>query len=163
MLPKLRKVKKKKRVEQDVGKLREEVTEEILPSGVLRFPDAFVKGGAKTEWEEIGIAAEVVKLGAVGMGVQEICDGEGNHLMEVRGLEKSKYIVYAKHKSEQVVKVPKSEIVIKKAVQHYEIYVRQTRDKLYRAIMEKSGDHSLSENLCQRYLCGFWVAGCAVS
>ena len=149
LLPKLRKVKKKKRVEQDVGKLREEVTEEILPSGVLRFPDAFVKGGAKTEWEEIGIAAEVVKLGAVGMGVQEICDGERNHLMEVRGLEKSKYIVYAKHKSEQVVKVPKSEIVIKKAVQDYEIYVRQTRDKLYRAIMEKSGDDSLSENLAR--------------
>ena len=147
MLPKLREVNKKKRVEQDVGKLREEVTEEILPSGALRFPDAFVKGGAKTEWEEIGIAAEVVKLGAVGMGVQEICDGERNHLMEVRGLEKSKYIVYAKHKSEQVVKVPKSEIVIKKAVQDYEIYVRETRDKLYKAIMEKSGDHSMAENL----------------
>jgi ABC-type Na+ transport system ATPase subunit NatA len=29
--------------------------------------------------------------------------------------EKAKYIVYAKHKDEQVVKVPDSEIVIKKA------------------------------------------------
>ena len=47
------------------------------------------------------------------------------------------------------MKVPKSEIVIKKAVQDYEIYVRQTRDDLYRAIMEKSGDHSLSENLAR--------------
>ena len=81
--------------------------------------------------------------------MQEICDGERNHLMEVRGIEKSKYIVYAKHKSEQVVKVPKSDIVIKKAVQDYEIYVRETRGKLYGAIMEKSGDHGLSENLAR--------------
>jgi len=46
----------------------EAVTEEVLPSRARTFPDAFVKSWAKTEWEEIGIAAEVVKLGAVGMG-----------------------------------------------------------------------------------------------
>jgi len=126
----------------------------------MKFPDAFVKVGAKTEWEEIGIAAEEIKLGAAGMGVQEICDGEGNHLMEVRGIEKAKYIVYAKHKGEQVVKVPKSEIVIKKAVQDYEIYVRETVEKLYGAIMEKCGDHDRSENLargiCEDSGCQMW-------
>ncbi len=117
-----------------------------MPSGVMKFPDAFVKAGARTEWEEIGIAAEEIKLGEAGMVVQEICDGEGRHLMEVGGLEKAKYIVYAKHKGEQVVKVPDSEIVIKKAVKEYEAYVRQIRDELYKAFMEKCGDHNMSEN-----------------
>ncbi|MCK4817035.1 hypothetical protein KA005_14795, partial [bacterium] len=150
LLPKLRTVKKKRRVEQDLGKLKEEVTEEILPSGVKSFPDTFVKASAKTEWEEIGIAAEEIKFGEAGMGVQEICDGEGNRLMEVWGIEKAKYIVYGKGKSEYVVKVPDSEIVIKKAVKDYEIYVRQIREELYKAFMEKCGDHNMSENLARQ-------------
>ncbi|MGD0078068.1 MAG: N-6 DNA methylase [Sedimentisphaerales bacterium] len=151
-LPKMRTVKKKKRIEHDVGKYKEEVTEEILPNGVKRFPDAFVKAGSKTEWEEIGIGAEKIKLGERGMVVQEICDAEGNHLMEVPSIEKAKYIVYAKQKDEQIVKVPDSEIVIKKAVKDYEIYARQIKEELYRAFMEKCGDHSLSENLTMQVL-----------
>ena len=151
-LPKLRTVKKKRRVEQDLGKLKEEVVEEVLPSGVRKFPDAFVKAGAKMEWEEISIAAEEIKLGEAGIGVQEICDGEGNPLMEVWGIEKAKYIVYGKSKGEYVVKVPDSEIVIKKAVKEYETYVRQIRDELYKAFMEKCGDHNMSENLAGQVL-----------
>lgn len=152
LLPKMRTVKKKRRIEQDLGKLKEEVTEEILPNGVKSFPDAFVKAGAKTEWEEIGIAADIIKLGEAGIGVQEICDGEGNHLMEVWGIEKAKYIVYGKGKGEYVVKVPDSAIVIKKAVKEYETYVRQIRDELYKAFMEKCGNHNMSENLAGQVL-----------
>ena len=135
-----------------MGELKEEVTEEILPSGVKRFPDAFVKAGSKTEWEEIGIGAEKIKLGERGIGVQEICDAEGNHLMEVQSIEKAKYIVYAKQKDEQIVKAPDSAIVIKKAVKDYEIYARQIKEELYRAFMEKCGDHSRSENLTMQVL-----------
>jgi len=149
LLPKLRSARKKKRVEQDLEKLREEVIEELLANGVERFPDAFVKAGAKTEWGEVSIAAEEIKLGETGIGVEEICDGEGTHLMEIRGGEKAKYIVYAKHKGEQVVRVPRSEIVIKKAVQDYEFYVREIRDNLYTSFMEKCGDHKVSENLAR--------------
>ena len=151
-LPKMRTVKKKKRIEHDLGKLKEEVTEDVLSSGVKRFPDAFAQAGSKTKWEEIGIGAEKIKLGERGIGVQEICDAEGNHLMEVRSIEKAKYIVYAKQKDEQIVKVPDSPIVIKKAVKDYEIYARQIKEELYRAFMEKCGDHSLSENLTMQVL-----------
>lgn len=152
LLPKMRTAKKKKRIEHDLGKLKEDVTEDVLPSGVKRFPEAFVKAGTKTEWEEIGIAAEKIKLGEAGMGVQEICDEEGNHLMEFRSIEKAKYIVYAKQKDKQVVRVPDSEIVIKKAVKDYEIYARGIKEKLYKAFMEKCGDHALCENLTQQVL-----------
>jgi hypothetical protein len=135
-----------------LGELKEEVTEEVLPSEVKSFPDAFVKAGIKTEWEEIGIGAEKIKLGERGLGVQEICDAEGNHLMEVGSIEKAKYIVYAKQKDEQIVKVPDSAIVIKKAIKGYEIYARGIKEELYRAFMEKCGDHSLSENLTMQVL-----------
>jgi type I restriction enzyme M protein len=152
LLPKLRTVKKKRRIEQDFSKLKEEVTEEILPSGVKRFPDAFVSASSKTEWEEIGIAAEKIKLGEAGMGIQEICDNEGNHLMELRSIEKAKYIVYAKQKDNQIVSVPKSGIIIRKAIKEYEIYTHGIKEELYKALMEKSGNHNLSENLTQQIL-----------
>jgi hypothetical protein len=73
-------------------------------------------------------------------------------LMEIWGIEKAKYIVYGKGKGEYVVKVPDSEIVIKKAVKEYETYVRQIRDELYKAFMEKCGDHNMSENLAGQVL-----------
>jgi len=152
-LAKLRPVRQKRRVEQDLEKLREEIAEEVLPNGVHRFPDAFVKAAGKGEWEEVSVAAGDLKLGERGMDIQEICDGEGKHLMEVRGIERAKYIVYAKRPGEQVIRIQKSAIIVKKAVQDYEVYVRETREKLYRAFMEKCGDHNLSENLT-RQVCG---------
>lgn len=67
-------------------------------------------------------------------------------------IEKAKYIVYAKQKDKQVVRVPDSEIVIKKAVKDYEIYARQIKEELYKVFMEKCGNHNLSENLMQQVL-----------
>jgi len=147
LLPRLRGAKKKRRVEQDLEKLKEEVTEEILPSGVKSFPDAFVKASAKTEWEEITVAATELKLGENFFDKQEICDGEGQHLMEVGSEARGKFIVYVKKKDEHIVKIPLSEIVIKKAIQDYEIYLKDLKKRLYTAFMEKSGDHSASENM----------------
>jgi len=155
LIPILRKSRKKKRIEQNLEKLKDDITEDILPSGIKKFPDAFVGFSSKTECEEIAIATEKIKLGEAGMGVQEICDAEGNHLMELRSIDKAKYIVYAKQKDNQIVKLPKSGIIIKKAIKDYEIYVREIKEELYKALMEKSGNHNLSENLARQILDDF--------
>jgi len=70
--------------------------------------------------------------------------------MEVGSEEKGKFIVYAKKKDELVIKVPESMVVIKKAVQEYEGYLRELKGKVYTAFMEKCGDHSISENLTRQ-------------
>lgn len=70
--------------------------------------------------------------------------------MEVGSLEKGKFIVYAKKKDEFVIKVPESLLVIKKAVQDYEIYLKGIRSQLFKAIMEKCGDYNKSENLARK-------------
>jgi len=150
LLPKLRTAKKKKRVALDQAKLREEIIEEILPNGVKRFPEGFVKGWSRVECEEIVVPIGILKLGEVGICVQEICNEEGEHVMEVKSEEKGKFIVYAKKKDEVVIKVPKKHIIIKKAVQDYEIYLRELKDKLFTCFMEKCGDHSASENMTRQ-------------
>jgi hypothetical protein len=150
LLPKLRSWKKKKRVEQDTGKLREEVANEILANGPIKFPDGFVKGWGRIKCKEIGVPAGLLKLGGAFFERQEVCDEEGKHLMEVGSQEEGKFIVYAKKKDELVIKIPESSVAIKKAVQEYELYVKDLRDKLYTAFMDKCGDHNRSENLTRQ-------------
>jgi len=46
--------------------------------------------------------------------------------------------------------VPKSETVVKKAVQEYEIYLKEIRDKLIKAFLEQCGDRIISESLTRQ-------------
>ncbi len=150
LLPKLRSSKKKKRVEHDLEKLRDEVSDEILPDGTIKFPEGFVKDWSRLEYKEIGVPAGVLKFGEAFFDNHDICNEEGQHFIEVRSEEKAKFIVYAKKKDELVIKIPESFLVIKKAVQEYEIYLRELKEKVYTAFMEKCGDHSISENLTKQ-------------
>jgi hypothetical protein len=150
LLPRLRSSKKKKRVEQDTEKLREEVANEILANVPMKFPDGFVKGWGRIECKEIGVPAGLLKLGGAFFERQEVCDEEGKHLTEVGSQEEGKFIVYAKKKAELVIKIPESNTAIKKAVKEYESYLKELRDKLYTAFMDKCGDHSVAENLTRQ-------------
>jgi hypothetical protein len=153
LLPKLRSSKKKKRVAQDLEKLKEEISNEILPDGVMKFPDGFIKGWPKVECKEISVpTAGRLKLGESFFDKQEICDAEGQHLMDVGSKEEGKFLVYVKKKDEAVVRLPESKTAIKKAVQEYEMYLRDIKRKLYAAFMEKCGDHNVSENLAGQVL-----------
>jgi hypothetical protein len=152
LLPKLRGLRKKKRVEQDAEKLREEVANEVLPNGVIKFPDGFVKGWGRIKCKEIGVPAGPLKLGTAFFDTQEVCDEEGKHLTDVGSEDEGKFIVYAKKKDGFVMKVPESILAIRKAVHDYEAYVRELGDKLYTAFIDKCGDHSLSKNLTRHVL-----------
>jgi len=157
LLPKLRKVKKKKRITQDFAKLGEEISEEILPKGVKSFPEGFIRGWPRIECEEIVVPAGELKLGETGICVQEICNADGEHVIEVSSEEKGKFIVYAKKKDEVVIKIPKNPIVIIKAIQDYEIYLRDIKDQLFTSFMEKCGDYSASENMTRQVFEDFYL------
>ena len=150
LLPKLRSSKSKKRVTQDLDKLREEIGREVIPDGVKQFPGGFITGFEKIKCSEVGLPAGKLKLGEFFLGKQEICNIEGEHVQEESSLERAKFIVYAKRGDELIVKMPDSEIVIKKAVLDYELYLKELKEKLYRAFMEQCGDHTLSENMAQQ-------------
>ena len=147
LLPKLRKVKKKKRITQDLYKLHEQVIEEVLPNGVKKFPDAYITGFGQLKCKELSIPAVKVKLGENFFGTQQICDTDGNHIMDQPDEALAKYIIYAKKPDEQIVRVPENITIIKKAIQSYELDVKNIRNRLYTASMEKSGNHAVSSNI----------------
>lgn len=149
-LPKLRSVKIKKRKLHDIGKIREAIEQEVLAAGVRKFPEGFIERFEKVKGTEIGLPAGRMKLGENFWGKQELCSEDGAHVREEPSIERAKFILYAKGKDALVVKVPESEIVIKKAVQEYGLYLKDLQEKLYRAFMEQCGDHTLSENLTKQ-------------
>jgi hypothetical protein len=150
-LPKLRKKRKKQRVETDLGKLKEEISEEVLAEGVRKFPDGFIKKRwSQIEYEEMNVPADKLKLGENFFGKQQICLENGDSFIEVSSEERGKFIVYAKIKDQFVIKVPKSKTIIKKAVQEYEIYLKEIRNKLLKAFLEQCGDRVISENLTRQ-------------
>jgi type I restriction enzyme M protein len=150
-LPKMRTVKKKKRVEQDLGKLKEEISEEIFSDGLRKFPDGFIKKSwSNVEYEEISVPVGKLKIGENFFGKQQICFENGDNFMEVGSEERGKFIVYAKKEGQYVIRMPKSETVVRLAVQGYEVYLREIRDKLIKAFLEQSGNIAVSENLTKQ-------------
>jgi len=145
-----RKKKTKDRNIRDLDKLREEIGREVIPDGVKQFPGGFITGFEKIRCSEVGLLAGKLKLGEFFLGKQEICNIEGEHVQEESSFVRAKFIVYAKRGDELIVKIPDSEIVIKKAVLDYELYLKELKEKLYRAFMEQCGDHTLSENMAQQ-------------
>lgn len=150
LLPKLRKTKKKKRIERDTDKLCDEVAEEIFSEGRSMFPEVFVKNWGRLKCEEIEIPAGIIKLGESFFGKQEICDEDGKHVFEVPTIEKGKFLVYAKKRDEQIVKLPLNETVLVKSVQDYEHYLIELKNKFIHAFIDQCGDRILAENLTRK-------------
>ena len=150
LLPKLRSAKKKIRKQRDLTKFAEEIAEEVLPNGPKKFPEEFLPRRGNVQFEEMGLPLGRLKLGESFFGNHEVCDAEGNHLMEVAGAEKSKYIVYAKKSEESLVKIPKNDTILCKSINDYENYLHKLRETIFRAFMEQSGDYTLSENLTRK-------------
>jgi len=149
-LPKLRNIKKKKRVTHDLEKLCEEVSEEIIGDRIRQFPEGFIKGIGKIDFEEVGLPKGKLKIGDSFFTQHEICNEDGQCVMEILSEEKAKYIVYAKKKDEFIVKIPKRTVILQKAVQDYEIYLKRLKEKLFTSFMEKCGDIIISQNLTRK-------------
>jgi len=89
----------------------------------------------------------------------QICFESGMVILEFDSLEKAKYALYSRKKDQYVYKVPKSEIIVKRAVQKYEIYLKEIRNKLIKAFVERGADKTIAEGLAAQVfeeICPIW-------
>jgi hypothetical protein len=165
----------KKRPEDIIDELKKTVGDEFFKANpIKKFPEDFLSRRVKTEFEGILLPGGKLKL-KFEKKVQ-ICFESGMVLWEFDSLERAKYILYARElvlRSEPTVpkrlrrpeattqsikdilpeigqyvyKVPKSEIVVKRAVQKYEKYVEEMRDKLIKAYLERGAERIIAEKL----------------
>jgi len=151
-LPKSRRKRTAAREKRDIAQLVESVEEKVLPNGVRRFPEAFVKG--KPDWEEFVVPAEPLRIGDCWMGRCQLVLPDGTVFADDVFRENARAICYAQrhHQGELIIKIPRNETVLSKALKDYADYVRGVRDELHRAFMAISGEVQLSENLTDQLL-----------
>lgn len=146
-LAKMRKTITKAKRAKDVAKLKSQVIDEVLPDGPKSFPDVFLDPSLKkNDFVEISIPGDPLKLGLYFMGRQEVVSDSGFRY-DAKSVEEAKYLVYAQKSHSYLVKVPKAEAGITKAVTGYERYLRGLRDKFFEIFFDRTLDHSLADRI----------------
>ncbi|MFB3895821.1 MAG: class I SAM-dependent DNA methyltransferase [bacterium] len=143
-LAKLRTKQKKQRKIQDTQRLVDEVIEELLPN-LNRFPDQFLPVG-KISFKEISVPAEKLQLGQDFFGKMPIKSDSGFEY-QCDNIEEAKYMIYAQHPNEYIIKVPTNSKVIDQAVLAYERYLTETKDKLHETVLERVMDTNQADVL----------------
>jgi len=132
------------------GRTHRDVRKKIDIQKVMASYAYFKSLEAKMKYELILLPGGKLKLN---FGRKfEICSESRTVLLEFGNLERAKYILYARKEGEYIIKVPKSEIVVKRAVQKYENYLKEIRDKLIKAYAEKGADKIIAESLARQVL-----------
>jgi hypothetical protein len=100
------------------------------------------------KYEEILLPAGKLKLN---FGRKfEICFKNGTVLLGFNSLERARYVLYARKKDQYIIKIPKSEIVVKRAVRKYEKYLKEMRDNLIKAFLSHGAEKSTAEGLMRQ-------------
>jgi type I restriction-modification system DNA methylase subunit len=147
-LAKLRKNSKNARTKNNLEKLKEEVLDSVIPYGLKNFPEEFIDSVYLKQSIEISVPKEKMKLGHFFMGLQEVVADDG-YKYQAKSLEEAKFIVYSQKPDSFIVKIPKNEIALRKAVAAYERYVRGLKDKFFETFFNRTFNHQLAEQLTQ--------------
>jgi hypothetical protein len=143
-LAKLRTKQTKKRKTQDTQKLVESVIEEFAPNIAL-FPDQFLTV-RKLTFKDIPVPAEKLRLGKDFFGQMPI-ETDSGFKYDCNSIEDAKFVVYAQHPNEYIVKVPTDIKVVEQAILDYEKYLTETKEELYETIMERVMDTNQADVL----------------
>ncbi|MBA7471019.1 hypothetical protein ES707_06311 [subsurface metagenome] len=149
-LANMRKRVKQVKTQRDVDRLKKQVIEEVLPYGLKKFPEEFIEATLKPKnYQNISIPGEPLKLGMFFLGTMEVISDSG-FKYQAESVEEAKYIVYSQKPDTFVVSLPKNKIVITKAVNDYERYLENLRNKMFQELFKRTFDHKLSDTLTQR-------------
>jgi hypothetical protein len=131
------------------------VIEAVLPNGVKKFPENFLEKPLKQiDCETLSIPNDQLKLGGQFLTQHEIYTESGFKYMAA-GTEIAKYILYSQKPGVYLVNIPKDEIVIVKAIQEYEIYLKELKDKLVTELANLTIDYKLADSLTEQIFSEF--------
>ncbi len=150
-LGKMRGKVKKAKIATDTEQIKNQVIEAVIPNGVKKFPEDFLEKPLKpSEYESIPIPGETLKLGALFMGQHDVVSE--NFTYTAANTEIAKYIIYSQKPNLYIINVPKDEQVIVNAVQKYEIYLNELKEKLRIELVNQISDYKKAEIVTEQIL-----------
>jgi hypothetical protein len=151
-LPKMRKKAPKAKVDFSVNAVKAQIEAEILEGGLRRFPESFLPKLKKNELESIPITGTSLRVGHHFFGEYEILDEEGKLVFTAKSLDMANFMICAREPNSYTVSMPRSAIVITKAVKGYERYIRSTYQKLVRRAFSATHDHRMADRIALELL-----------
>lgn len=146
---KMRKGKKIVKKTKSIEKIKEILIKEFFPKCIREFPDSFVDIKYLKKAEEIPTTGKSLHVGKTFFYNYIIEDENGVTICEVNSLNKSKFLIYSYKPNKFILKIPKDSIIIGKAVQEYEIYLKELKEKLFSRSLDATNDYKLAEKLTE--------------
>ena len=156
-LAKIRKKVKRARPETDIEKVKREILEEFLPDGPKRFPEDFLDSSVrKDRMKEVPLPREPLRFGVSFFpgqkgGYQELIT-DGGISYRADSIVEAKYIIYSQRQGITTVLVPIESMPLFKTVKNYEIYLRNLRDEMAKALLSRTLDQKIAERLLNQIL-----------
>lgn len=151
-LAKMRKKVAKAKIDISYQQIKEHVEKEIVPDGLESFPDAFIGRIARSDLLEIPTTGRPLHVGKEFFGKYDIMDKDGAKIYEAEGLDTADYIICCYRENELIIRVPKSDRHVTKAVKSYEKYIRDLHQKLLSRAMSVTHDHKAAERVALEIL-----------
>jgi len=82
----------------------------------------------------------------------EIASANGRASHGASSYERAKYLLYSRKKGQCIYKIPKNEIVVKRAVRDYEKYLKEIRDNITKAFMARKANSDIADTLAREIL-----------
>lgn len=140
--------KRSKKIKFDVGAFAENILEETRIKELKKFPDEYV---TTDSFKEIkvpdGIQVEIGSDLFHGVHVKL-----GEEIMKCKSYEEAEYIEYAIQNGNKIVKMPKDERILKKAVKEYGELVNEIKAKVEKTLDEIIPDKRVKEQVRKEIL-----------
>ena len=150
-LAKMRASRGKKAKRLSIDQLKEHVQQDVLPAG-LKPITAFLSSCPETRMVDIPLTGRPISWQHF---LTEIIllDEKGAEVGKITGDETiARYVIYAAKAGQYVIKLPSDPIVISKAVQDYENYLREIGRELVQRALEAIRDHKQAERIAREIL-----------
>jgi hypothetical protein len=148
-LPKLRAARQKREKGLSLEQIKEKIRREGL-SGGLKPITAFLPAG-RPKMMDVALTGRPVSWRDF-FGEYTLLDASDNEVGFQGNEQQARYIVYAARPGQYMVDVPVDPIIISKAVQAYEQYLRETAQTLLQRALEATRDHRQAGRIVREML-----------
>ena len=157
-LPKMRKRQRIQTTKRSVAQIKKLIEEDILPDGLRPFPEGFVDEKTLREGEKIPVSGKPLRVGEYFLGLYEVVDEDGQKICDAKGLAQAKFLVFSYKPHHFLLSLPRDPIVVEKAVERYERYIKTIYHKLVERAFRATFDHSQAERIAQDILQEYGVS-----
>lgn len=126
--------------------LLDEVISKVASDGIKAFPEDFLEGRVEDE-EMLGIDLPGTPLQLDPNSQTLVVSRKRHFRYEAKNPSEAKYIIYAHKRGQKLIKVPRDNRAVFKAVISYEQYCREMRQQCFTLFLSHTNDEDMAELL----------------